>query len=110
MVRSRCDRGAVTVEFAVALPVIAIVVTLAIAGVLLVDTQGRLQLAAATASRALGRGDAETGQAALAALGADASSAVSRHGHLVCVTVERRPGGPLPVVLRGAACAADGGG
>ncbi|KQS14400.1 hypothetical protein DEJ13_11955 [Curtobacterium sp. MCLR17_007] len=99
-----------TVEFALALPVVAVVVTVAVAGVLLVDTQGRLQLAAATASRAIGRGDAATGQAALAGLGTGTSSAVTHRDGLVCVRVERQPAGPLPVVLRGDACAANGGG
>lgn len=103
------ERGAVTVEFAVTLPVVALVVTTAVIGVLMVDTQGRLQLAAATASRALGRGDEPGAQAALSALAPGATSAVTRRDDLVCVALERHPAGPLPVVLRGAACAADGG-
>lgn len=107
---SRHDRGAITVEFALALPVVAVLVTVAVAGVLLVDTQGRLQLAAATASRAIGRGDTATGHAALEGLGTGTSDTVSHHDGLVCVAVERRSSWPLPLVLRGDACSADGSG
>ncbi|OIH97032.1 hypothetical protein BIU90_16275 [Curtobacterium sp. MCBA15_001] len=89
---------------------VAVVVGLAIAGVVLVDAQGRLQLAAATASRALGRADTDTARAALAAAGPGTASSVTHRDVLVCVTLERRPAGPLPVLLHGTACAADGGG
>ena len=110
MVRSPCDRGAVTVEFAVALPVVAVVVSLAIGGVVLVDAQGRLQLAAATAARAWGRDDADGAQAALGRLAAGTGSHVTRHDGLVCVTVERSGSGPFSsLTLRASACAADGG-
>jgi Flp pilus assembly protein TadG len=110
VVRSRCDRGAVTVEFAVALPVVAVVVSLAIGGVLLVDAQGRLQVAAATAARAWGRDDADGAQAALGRLAAGAGSQVDRRDGLVCVSVERSGGGPFSALtLRATGCAADGG-
>jgi Flp pilus assembly protein TadG len=110
VVRSRCDRGAVTVEFAVALPLVAVVVSLAIGGVVLVDAQGRLQVAAATAARAWGRDDTDGAQAALGRLAAGTASHVTRHEGLVCVTVERSGGGPFSsLTLRASACAADGG-
>ncbi|WP_267421390.1 MULTISPECIES: TadE family type IV pilus minor pilin [unclassified Curtobacterium] len=110
MVRSPCDRGAVTVEFAVALPVVAVVVSLAIGGVLLVDAQGRLQVAAVTAARAWGRDDADGARAALGRIAAGADSRVDRHDGLVCVTVERSGSGPFSVLtLRASGCAADGG-
>ncbi len=108
--RSPCDRGAVTVEFAVALPVVAVVVSLAIGGVVLVDAQGRLQVAAATAARAWGRYDADGAQAALGRLAGGSDSRVARHDGLVCVTVERTGSGPFSSLTLGATgCAADGG-
>jgi len=112
VVRSPCDRGAVTVEFAVALPVVAVVVSLAIGGVVLVDAQGRLQLVAATAARAWGRDDADGAQAALGRLaaGTGTGSHVTRRDGLVCVAVERSGSGPFSsLTLRASACAADGG-
>ncbi|WIB13070.1 TadE family protein [Curtobacterium sp. MCPF17_052] len=59
------DRGSVTVEFALALPVFAVVLAAAIAGVMAVDGQGRLQTAAAVAARALARGDDPAARQAL---------------------------------------------
>jgi Flp pilus assembly protein TadG len=109
-VRSPCDRGAVTVEFAVALPVVAVVVSLAIGGVVLVDAQGRLQVAAATAARAWGRDDADGAQDALGRLAVGADSHVARHDGLVCVTVEQSGSGPFSsLMLRATGCAADAG-
>ncbi|MFJ3383976.1 MULTISPECIES: TadE family type IV pilus minor pilin [unclassified Curtobacterium] len=109
--RATRDRGAVTVEFAVALPAVAIVVTLAVAGVLLVDAQGRLQVAAATAARAWGRDDDAAGRAAIDRAAPVSSVVVTRPEGLVCVTVERGTGpGPLAgITLRGVGCAADAG-
>lgn len=107
----RGERGAVTVEFAVALPVLAIVVALAIGGVVLVDGQGRLQSAAATAARAYGRDDTAAAAAALAAMAPGATNSVTRSDGLVCVVAERRSGpGPFAAIaLRGESCAATGG-
>ncbi|ROP60313.1 TadE family type IV pilus minor pilin [Curtobacterium sp. ZW137] len=105
------DRGAVTVEFAVALPAVAVVLTLAVAGVLLVDAQGRLQVAAATAARAWGRDDDAAGRSAVDRLAPGAVVGVTRADGLVCVTVTRGTGsGPFAgLTLRGTGCAADGG-
>lgn len=109
--RGSDERGAVTVEFAVALPVLAVVVSLGIGGVVLVDGQGRLQSAAATAARAYGRDDDAAARAALAGIAPGATSSVTRSDELVCVVAERRSGpGPLAAItLRGASCAATGG-
>ena len=108
----RDERGGVTVEFAVALPVVAIVVVSAIAGVLAVDAQGRLQLAASTAARAYGRGDDPAARTALDRLAPGAGVDVDRSGGLVCVTAARvAAGGPLRLLsLRASGCAADRGG
>lgn len=93
-----------------ALPVVAVVVTLAVAGVLVVDTQGRLDLAAATAARALGRDDPDGSRSVLDRLEPRATSTVTRHDGLVCVAVEVRPVGPFgSIALHGDGCAAEGG-
>jgi Flp pilus assembly protein TadG len=104
------ERGSVTVEFAVALPVVAVVLASGIAGVVVVDGQGRLQAAAATAARAVGRGDEASGHAALRRAGA-ASVRVDRAPGLVCVSAGRGAGrGPFADLhVEGSACAVDEG-
>lgn len=98
-----------TVEFAVVLPAVALVLTLLVAAVVAVDRQGALQLAAATAARAAGRGDTE----AVAAAAASVPGAVltyRRPAGLVCVDLARPAPGLLAViVLRAGSCAAEGG-
>ncbi len=74
-----------TVEFAVALPVVAIVLTALVAAVLVVDAQGRLQLAAATAARAIGRDDEHQGRSAADRIAPGVSVVVRSDGDLVCV-------------------------
>ncbi|MCP1502504.1 hypothetical protein J2Y89_001248 [Curtobacterium herbarum] len=110
--RVRCgpgrDRGSVTVEFALALPVVAVVLTVGIAGVLAVDGQGRLQTAAAVAARATARGDDPAARQALDQ--ADAESVRVEHAAgLVCVHAGRPAGtGPFSgIVLQGDSCATD---
>jgi hypothetical protein len=102
------ERGSVTVEFAVALPVVAVVLAAGIGGVAVVDTQGRLQAAAVTAARAFGRGDDAAGRRVLET--ADAGSVrVDRARGLVCVRAGRAAGrGPFAALeLRGSACSVD---
>ncbi|WP_123681384.1 TadE/TadG family type IV pilus assembly protein [Curtobacterium sp. PhB115] len=108
--RSPCDRGSVTVEFAVALPAVALVLTLLVAAVLVVDGQGRLHLAAATAARAVGRGDDADGLAAADRI-VPGVSIVVRHGDgLACVDATRGGAGPFAAIpLRATGCAADAG-
>ncbi|MBA8991780.1 hypothetical protein FHW23_003058 [Curtobacterium pusillum] len=99
-----------SVEFAVVLPVVALVLTSLVAAVLVVDGLGRLQLAAATAARAIGRGDDDGGRAAAERLAPGASIAVHRAGEVVCVEVARGGTGPFSALpLRAAGCAVDGG-
>lgn len=114
--RSRCEpypfheRGSVTVEFAVGLPVVGLVLTLLVAAVLVVDGQGRLQSAAATAARAIGRGDDAVGLAAAERIAPGATVSVRRADDLVCVDASRGGTGPFSVLpLRATACAAAGG-
>ncbi|RUQ00208.1 hypothetical protein [Curtobacterium sp. HSID17257] len=105
------DRGSVTVEFAVGLPLVALVLVSLVAGVVVVDRVGRLQSVAGTASRALGRGDDRGADAALAAAAAAGVSSRVRQEHgLVCVDVQATSGGPFSVLpLRATGCAAAGG-
>jgi Flp pilus assembly protein TadG len=102
------ERGSVTVEFAVALPVVAMVLAAGIAGVVVVDRQGRLQAAAAVAARAFARGDDTAAERALEQA-AGGAVRVDRTAGLVCVHTGRPAGtGPFAdVVLRGSGCAVD---
>ncbi|QCR43956.1 hypothetical protein C1N91_10860 [Curtobacterium sp. SGAir0471] len=103
------DRGSVTVEFAVALPLVALVLVSLVAGVVLADRVGRLQAVAGAAARALGRGDDPAADAALAAA-AGATSRVRHADGLVCVDVQGASAGPFSVLpLHATGCAADGG-
>lgn len=103
------DHGSVTVEFAVGLPLVALVLVSLVAGVVVVDRVGRLQSVAGTASRALGRGDDRGADAALAAA-AGVSSRVRQEDGLVCVDVQATSGGPFSVLpLHATGCAAAGG-
>ncbi|WP_242088401.1 TadE/TadG family type IV pilus assembly protein [Curtobacterium sp. DN_7.5] len=98
-----------TVEFAVVLPAVALVLTLLVGAVVLVDRQGALQLAAATAARAAGRGDTVTAAAAVAAV-PGATVAQRTPPGLVCVDLTRPcPGLFSGIVLRASGCAAEGG-
>ncbi|AIV40505.1 MULTISPECIES: hypothetical protein [unclassified Curtobacterium] len=107
---SASDRGSVTVEFAVGLPVVALVLVSLVAGVVLVDRAGRLGSVAGTAARALGRDDERTAAAALATV-PGSTSRVRHEDGLVCVDVQGTPAGPFAVLpLRATGCAAGGGG
>ncbi|MBT1678121.1 TadE/TadG family type IV pilus assembly protein [Curtobacterium aurantiacum] len=100
-----------TVEFAVALPVAALVLTALVAAVLVVDTQGRLQLAATTAARAIGRDDEARGRAAAERIVPGVSVVVRATEDLVCVDATRGGTGPFAAVpLHATGCAASRGG
>jgi len=100
----------VSVEFAVVLPVVALVLTSLVAAVLVVDAVGRLQLGAATAARAFGRGDDDAGRSALDRIAPGASLSVRRSGDVVCIEAARGGTGPFAALpLRATGCAADGG-
>ncbi|KQM38561.1 hypothetical protein ASE56_15040 [Microbacterium sp. Leaf203] len=101
------ERGAVTAEFAVALPAVLVVLVLG-AGVLAsFATTVRVQQLTTEAARLLGRGD-DAALQRLAEVGATAS--VDRGGGVVCVRASARVpmGLPLPPVSA-RACALDGG-
>ncbi|MDP4334583.1 TadE family type IV pilus minor pilin [Curtobacterium sp. A7_M15] len=99
-----------SVEFAVVLPAVALVLTSLVAAVVVVDALGRLQLAAATAARAFGRGDDAAARAAIERLAPGADVTVHRDGVVVCVRAARGAAGPFEAVpLRATGCAAEDG-
>lgn len=103
------DRGAVTAEFAAALPAIILVLTLALGALVAAAASVRLEHTAAESARLLGRGDEQRARAVVADAGADLS--FERNDTLVCVDVSAPV--PLPIALeplRAHACALVGGG
>jgi hypothetical protein len=93
----RKERGAVTAEFAVALPAVLLLLALLLAGSAAGITQLRLEEAARAGARALARGD---GDAAVEDIvrrlaGNSASAAVATEGEWLSVTVTGRVGGPV---------------
>lgn len=89
--------GAVTAEFAVALPAVLLLLALLLAGAAGGVTQLRLEEAARAGARALARGE---DPAAIAAIvrklaGASATASVAADGEWLSVTVADRVGGPL---------------
>lgn len=91
------DRGAVTAEFAVALPAVLLLLALLLAGSAAGITQLRLEEAARAGARALARGeDAGAVQGIVRQLaGASASSSIVAEGEWLSVTVSGRVSGPV---------------
>ena len=106
------DRGAVTAEFAVALPAVVLVLAACLGGLGLGLAQLRAHDAAADAARVLGRGESvATARAVVASSAPGARLESNRDGMLVCAHVElehRLLGVPLRVA--GHSCALDGDG
>ncbi len=88
--RGQGDRGSVTVEFAVALPVVTLVLVSLVAGVVLADRAGRLQDTAGAAARALGRGDDGAAATAVSS-GAPGRPSVSAARTASCASISGRP-------------------
>ncbi|MEV8150021.1 TadE family type IV pilus minor pilin [Arthrobacter sp. NPDC080073] len=91
------DRGAVTAEFAVALPAVLLLLALLLAASAAGITQLRLEEAARAGARALARGDGHAAvDGIVRRLAGDAASAVvSEDGEWINVTVSSRVAGPL---------------
>ncbi|MDV8147154.1 TadE family type IV pilus minor pilin [Arthrobacter sp. B10-11] len=91
------DRGAVTAEFAVALPAVLLLLALLLAGSAAGITQLRLEEAARAGARALARGeDAGAVQGIVRQLaGASASSSIVAEGEWLSVTVSGKVSGPV---------------
>jgi len=103
------DGGSVTVEAAMALAVLAVVLVACLAGVACVIAQVRCADAAREAARLFGRGDAGGASAAVAKLAPDGPSlSLGGSGDLVMATVSVGAiGGILPgVIIRASASAA----
>ena len=90
-------RGAVTAEFAVALPAVLLLLALLLAGAAAGATQLRLEEAALAGARALARGESQASAQAIVSrlAGASATAAIAADGEWVSVTVADRVPGPL---------------
>lgn len=90
-------RGAVTAEFAVALPAVLLLLALLLAGAAAGVTQLRLEEGARAGARALARGeDPAAVQGIVRTLaGTSATASVAADGEWLSVTVADRVGGPL---------------
>lgn len=95
------DRGAVTAEFAVALPAVLLLLALLLAGSAAGITQLRLEEAARAGARALARGeDAGAVEGIVRHLaGASASSSIVADGEWLSVTVSGRVSGPVGSIV-----------
>jgi Flp pilus assembly protein TadG len=91
------SRGAVTAEFAVALPAVLLLLALLLAGAAAGATQLRLEAAALAGARALARGESPAAAEAIVnrLAGASATAAIAADGEWVRVTVADRVPGPL---------------
>lgn len=105
------QRGSVTAEFAVVLPVAVALLAGALSTAVVVDAHGRLVLAASAAARALGRGDDAAAARVVARIAPGARVSSTASDGLVCVTAARSDivGLLLPAVRSARSCAAAGG-
>ncbi len=91
------DRGSATVEFAVALPGVVVLLLIFLAGWSASAAKVRLTDAAGLAARAAARGEPES--TSRSAMPPGATISVQRAGDLVRVTVRQRVSlGPLPAI------------
>lgn len=95
------DRGAVTAEFAVALPAVLLLLAMLLAGAAAGITQLRIEEAARAGARALARGEGTATVESIARrlAGDTATAAVSTQGEWLDVTVSARVGGPFGAVI-----------
>jgi len=91
------SRGAVTAEFAAALPAVLLLLALLLAGAAAGATQLRLEEAALAGARALARGESPAAAEAMVRrlAGASATAAIVVDGEWVSVTIADRVAGPL---------------
>lgn len=105
------DDGSATVEVAIALPVVVLVLAASLGGVSAALVMAQAQDAAAVAARMIARGDGEqAAHAHVAAIVGGAVLTVESSSDLRCASVTARPrilG--IPVAVTGRACALGGG-
>lgn len=101
------DRGSVTAEFAIALPVVVLLIALAASALGAGGLQVRLEHAAAQGARAAARGESGARVDEIVSHVAGAASVrIGERGDLVCVTTSADPGLALPLPpLRATSCA-----
>ena len=103
------DRGSVTVEAAVGLAVLALVLAACLAGIACLLAQLRCADAAREAARLAARGDDSAAAQAVSVLAPDGARWTVEGGELVTVTVSVEPaGGLLPGVVISASASAAG--
>lgn len=104
------DRGTITAEFAIVVPVALVILGLAIAAILVSAHRLSLTALALEVARFEARGDAEAAAARLASFGREVAVVRSRDGLLVCVSLSSRPGaGPFEAIeITARGCAASG--
>ena len=105
------DRGSVTAELAVVLPVVLLVLVLGAATLAACARQVRLQDAAADAARLVARDEpASRAQGVVASAVAGATADIRYRGDLVCVDARAPAALPVPTPdLRASSCALAGG-
>lgn len=93
--------GAVTAEFAVALPAVLLLLSLLLSGAAAGVTQLRLEEAAHAGARALARGEDPAAVEGIvrSLAGASAAASVALEGEWLSVTVSDRVGGPMGATL-----------
>lgn len=105
---ARDDAGGASVEFALVLPALVLLLAVVVGAASVATTAVRVADAAAVVSRQVARGDAASAPATLAELVPGAAMTTHPVGGLVCVevTVDARLAGPVttvPVASRGCA-------
>ena len=112
MHRAGDDRGSVTAEFAIVLPVLVLLIAFGVGALSATSARVRLEDAAADAARLVARGDdrAAAAEAVTRAVGG-ARLGIDRRDELVCATAtaSARVLGVVSVPLTATSCALDGG-
>jgi len=89
------ERGTVTAEFAIVLPVVLVVLGLVIGGIVIASHRATLVSVAAEVARLEARGDAALAAERLDELGGAVEAQREIRGRLSCVALRSRPGGGL---------------
>lgn len=110
--RARDDRGSVTAEFAIVLPVLVLLIAFGVGALGATSARVRLEDAAADAARLVARGDDRAAAADAVARAMDgARLRLAERDGLVCATASAsaRVAGVVVVPVTATSCALDGG-